>query len=254
MQECIDSVLSQSYQDFELLIIDDGSTDNTLALLRGNTDSRIFVFHQQNKGVSAARNLGLEKMKGDFFCFLDADDVLTPNGIQCRLEVFLKDPTLAFVGGAQEQRNYDLSKYIKTQLPDYRGMPAKGLIRLDPGCFINCGTWLIKRRQDRKYAFFVEFTHSEDIAFFLSISRDGKLAYTTEVVQIYRRHQSAMKNLEGLYDGYKKFYKLAVAGNYAESVEDIVYLKGRIRRIMFRSYLRSGSVFRAILVLLDDVR
>jgi teichuronic acid biosynthesis glycosyltransferase TuaG len=251
--EAITSVIGQSYTHWELLIVNDGSTDSSRERIMEVEDGRIRYFEQPNKGTSAARNVGLTNMGGEFFCFLDADDVLTPNSIRCRLEIFDQDPTLAFVGGAQEQRNHDLSQYIKTQVPGYRGMPAKGLIRLDQQCFINCGTWLIKKRHDRKYAFFEEFTHSEDIAFFLTISGDGTLGYTTEVVQIYRRHQSAMKNLEGLHDGYKKFYRLAAEGNYGESVADIVYLRGRIKRIMFRSFLRSGSVFRAIRVLLDNV-
>ena len=76
LPQCIDSILSQKYSDFEVLLIDDGSTDNSgrLCDTYSQKDKRIRVFHQENQGVSAARNLGLEQMKGEFVTFCDSDD------------------------------------------------------------------------------------------------------------------------------------------------------------------------------------
>ncbi|MDO4490932.1 MAG: glycosyltransferase family 2 protein [Lachnospiraceae bacterium] len=77
---CVDSVLHQRYTDFELLIIDDGSTDNSPALCdQYATDPRVRVFHQKNAGVSAARNLALSKAQGQYIQFLDSDDWITPD-------------------------------------------------------------------------------------------------------------------------------------------------------------------------------
>lgn len=74
--KCIESILNQSYRDFELIVCNDGSKDNSLTILEDfeKKDHRIKVFSQSNKGVSTARNLGIEKVKGKHILFIDADD------------------------------------------------------------------------------------------------------------------------------------------------------------------------------------
>lgn len=76
LSQCVDSILSQKYSDFEILLIDDGSTDESSKMCDeyAKLDKRIRVFHQDNQGVSAARNLGLDYMKGEFVTFCDSDD------------------------------------------------------------------------------------------------------------------------------------------------------------------------------------
>ena len=78
LKYCIESILKQEYDHFELLLIDDGSTDASGAICDyyANIDSRISVFHKKNRGVSNARNYGITKAKGDWFCFIDSDDTI----------------------------------------------------------------------------------------------------------------------------------------------------------------------------------
>ncbi len=84
LQECIDSVLNQSFTNFELILVDDGSPDKCGEICDKATekDSRIRVFHQENGGVSSARKLGVDNAKGEWICFIDADDRLLPNALQ----------------------------------------------------------------------------------------------------------------------------------------------------------------------------
>lgn len=81
LHRCIESILTQSYDDFELLLIDDGSTDSSGIICNdyAQKDSRIRVFHKENGGVSSARNVGLDNAKGEYITFVDSDDYILPN-------------------------------------------------------------------------------------------------------------------------------------------------------------------------------
>lgn len=81
LRSCLDSILSQTYSDLELLFIDDGSTDGSAELLDyfEEMDRRIRVIHQNNSGVCAARNRGIEEASGDYLSFVDSDDTLEPD-------------------------------------------------------------------------------------------------------------------------------------------------------------------------------
>src|SRR5690606_35592492 len=79
IKSTIESVLAQTFQDFEIIIVNDGSTDNSEALVNSISDPRIKYFKQENKGVSTARNFGIEKSSAKLIAFLDADDYWYPN-------------------------------------------------------------------------------------------------------------------------------------------------------------------------------
>ena len=74
ISETLESLLAQTFTDFEIVIVNDGSTDNSFEIVSQFTDSRINLFQQENKGAAAARNLGIEKATGELIAFLDADD------------------------------------------------------------------------------------------------------------------------------------------------------------------------------------
>lgn len=87
LQCCIDSILSQTFTDFELLLINDGSTDSSGMICDeyAAKDNRINVFHKKNGGVSSARNVGLDNAKGEWVIFVDADDYLCEESLECLL-------------------------------------------------------------------------------------------------------------------------------------------------------------------------
>ena len=93
IENCINSVLKQTYADFEIVVVNDGSTDNTLEILEAlaKRDNRIRVFNQKNAGVSAARNKAISEARGDFMTCLDADDALLENALSDMAELMTED-------------------------------------------------------------------------------------------------------------------------------------------------------------------
>lgn len=84
LEECLHSIINQTLTDIEIFVINDGSTDGSLAIIESfaRADTRISVFSQENKGQSIARNVGIEKARGQFIYFMDSDDVLAENALQ----------------------------------------------------------------------------------------------------------------------------------------------------------------------------
>ena len=99
LAKCLDSILEQTYKNLEIILVDDGSTDGS-SLICDNyskTDSRIKVFHQKNKGVSAARNLGIKNVTGEYLVFIDPDDYIDRDYISYLLNLILTNKNCELV-------------------------------------------------------------------------------------------------------------------------------------------------------------
>ncbi|GEP50668.1 glycosyl transferase [Flavobacterium noncentrifugens] len=99
LQECLESVISQSFSDWECLVVDDGSTDLSveIAAKYSAKDSRIIYFHQQNAGLSAARNAGIRRASGTYILPLDGDDKIGAEYLELALKVFQSNPETKLV-------------------------------------------------------------------------------------------------------------------------------------------------------------
>lgn len=95
IRETAESVLSQSFRDLELIIINDGSTDKTVEVVSGLADERIHLFSYPNAGPQRSRNRGIEKAAGDYISFLDADDLWTTDKLESQLTALQENPTCA---------------------------------------------------------------------------------------------------------------------------------------------------------------
>ncbi len=93
IKECLDSILSQSFQSFELILVDDGSTDGSGRICDEykEKDSRIRVFHKENRGLSSARNKGIDEAKGEYLCFVDSDDTIRDDYLNTLYNVITAD-------------------------------------------------------------------------------------------------------------------------------------------------------------------
>jgi glycosyltransferase involved in cell wall biosynthesis len=114
--QAIDSALSQSYKFTELIVVDDGSTDNSGTIAQ-QYSSQIKYVYQPNRGAGSARNLGLEIACGDYFAFLDADDIWMPNKLSLQMRLFEENPDLNIVfGHVQQFYTPGLAEHIRNKI------------------------------------------------------------------------------------------------------------------------------------------
>ncbi len=105
----IESILKQTFTDFELIIVDDGSTDKTAAILDSikQKDSRIKVFHKENTGTTASANFGISKARGKYIARLDSDDISYPNRLQTEVEILEHNSDVGLIGGGADMIDQD---------------------------------------------------------------------------------------------------------------------------------------------------
>lgn len=172
INESINSVINQSFKDWELIIVNDGSTDNSLSIASSFEDSRIKVFSTKNSGVSSARNFGIDHHCGDYITFFDADDILDEHYLES-----LYDPTADMVIGGLTKVDY------KGNIIERVNPPYLGLIKIDKiakafyrnqsktGIYGYVSTKLIKSKiiKNNNIRFDSSITLAEDFDFFLEV-------------------------------------------------------------------------------------
>jgi len=142
LRRAIDSVLSQSYQDFEIVVVDDGSTDQTKQLIISMANDKIGYYYQTNGGVSKARNLGTWHAKGRYLIFLDSDDEMNSHYLSEVSEQVASSPSIIFVG-VEIAINGQFLKAILPKLPygklSDRGLYLAGSFVIERSLFLKIG-------------------------------------------------------------------------------------------------------------------
>ena len=118
--DCVDSLLEQTYPDIEVLLIDDGSTDDSLNICKeyAEKDSRVTVFHKENTGVSDTRNFGIEMASGELISFCDSDDIIVPELYQKLYNIMCQSGMDRVVSGYMYLYEGSRTVYCKPRLPD----------------------------------------------------------------------------------------------------------------------------------------
>lgn len=245
LAECLRSAQEQSWDHWELLLVDNGSTDGSQKIAAALADPRITLLNEPRRGVSFARNLGMAHMKGRYFCFLDADDRLPPDALRLRLDLFRRYPDAQFADGAMEAFDAATGKAKWTRSPWYRGIPFDALMRLDGSCFSG-NTWMIKRLPGYDYRMPEHMDHSEDHAFYLGIGHQGLYVSTARVVLHYRTgHISANSDPLSGHPGYLDLYRWMKQLQPPPSEVQLQHAWKKLRRYMVRDLLKRGHFIRA---------
>ena len=188
--DSIRSVLAQSFQDWELIAIDDCSTDNTCGLLEElkkslprETGEKIrLIKKQKNTGVSESRNLGAEMAQGDWIAFLDSDDLWAADKLEKQMQLLDKNPDagILFTGSAFIRENGERSSYV-LQVPEeitYRRLLRQNLI--------SCSSVVMRRELFLRHRMQHDELH-EDFLLWLKLLKEGVKAYgVNEPLLIYR--------------------------------------------------------------------
>lgn len=188
--EAIESVLSQTYQDFEIIVVDDGSADNTSEVAQGFADPRIKYVYQENAGLSAARNTGIRYASGAYLTYLDSDDCFLPRKLELLLQAFTADPDLGFVAGQAiliDEHGEPLHRVFDTPLPE----DSAQLLLGNP---LHVGAVMVRRSWQERVGFFdVSLRSYEDWDMWLRLAWAGcAMGWVPEPVSLYRFHTAQM--------------------------------------------------------------
>lgn len=206
LHECLRSVFAQTFSDFEVIVVDDGSTDNTPHLLETITDPRLKCFRILNSGIPFARNFGLKQSLGAYIAFLDADDRWRPKKLECQLAVLRSEPSVGVV--FSDFVRFDERGYLPNQFtffPELRSVPARdsadgrGRVALgDAFCeLLRFGQFptylqatLIRQDVIGEVQFPLILKQGEDLYFLMRLFERSGVAFVPEVLTEVRRHGS----------------------------------------------------------------
>lgn len=260
LKEALESVLAQTVGCWEAVVVDDGSTDGTEAVVKSFADPRIRYIRQPNRGVSAARNRGIEEARFDTIAFLDSDDLWMPDKLERQLGFLAAHPEVGFLYG-QIERHY-LDSGVRKILPEKHASSYAELLEL--GNITFTPTVIIKRKCLAQTGLFdTNLTIVEDYELWLRIAKLYPIAFLPGVscrVRIHSGNSSADE--EKLYLGYLKACEKLYA-NFGRDMKDGgcetansilryryllggIYLKTGRPRLAFRfilsALLRNGAV------------
>lgn len=183
--EALQSVKEQTYEHFEHLIIDDGSTDDTREILAPFLeDARFRYFYQENQGQSVARNLGLAKARGDFICFLDSDNLWVLSKLATQLEIFRQHPEADVVYGDSITINHAGKEISRRNMPRFSGYIVLPLLK--DNC-VSMNTVMVRQRCFNKIGGMdINNRLAEDYELWLRFSLHFRFQYIPEYFAYYR--------------------------------------------------------------------
>ena len=174
LREAVQSVLDQQYSPLEIIVVDDGSTDNTAIVAR---DLPVRYLHQTNQGPAAARNRGIEQAQGSLIAFADADDLWPAGKLESQLPLLIKDPRIDIVLGRIQQV-----------------LLSEGEELGETTFSVNLGSAVIRKSVFERIGLFDEtMRYSEDVDWFMRARESGAAIVTIDAVTLfYRQHEQNM--------------------------------------------------------------
>jgi glycosyltransferase involved in cell wall biosynthesis len=181
IKRALDSVIEQTYQNFEVLVIDDGSTDNTRDVVKSYGE-RVCYFYQENKGIAGARNAGIKESSGDYIAFLDSDDYWMHGKLERQTALFREHSEYGLVASCCASVRLDGS-YREKNRPGKSGWVLKDLFNKN---FIRTSSAVIKKECLEKVGFFdEELKECEEYDLWLRIAAQYPVGFINESLAVY---------------------------------------------------------------------
>jgi glycosyltransferase involved in cell wall biosynthesis len=212
IEEAIQSVLRQTFRDFEIVVIDDGSTDGTAEVVAA-TGAPVRLLRQANGGAASARNRGIEAARGEFVAFLDADDLWHPRMLRAQLEAFARQPEAGLVFTncwyTDGRRILPLTRTAQRRAAE--GWVFRALLAEN---FVMTTTVMVRRECLERVGMFDEsLPVSEDYDLWMRIARHYRFAFVSEALGRYRLHAGGtFLNLEKRYAARRRILEKLIAG------------------------------------------
>ncbi|AFY58142.1 glycosyl transferase [Rivularia sp. PCC 7116] len=239
--ETIDSVLGQTFSDFELIVINDGSTDNTLEILTSVKDTRLKVYSYPNGGLPAARNRGIARASGEFISFIDADDLWTPDKLELQIQALQKNPSAGVAYSWTICMGNNGESFHPGVSESYQGNVYANLL---VGNFIASGSNVLLRKETIESAGYFDesLKSSEDWDYWLRLAPKWDFVVVPKPQIIYRLSSGAMSsNL----DVMEKYQTLVLKRAFELAPAQLHHLKNRgfayIYLFMTRLYLSRAN-------------
>lgn len=232
----LDSIFSQSFVDFEVIVVNDGSTDESLSIVNSYHDKRLHVFDKENGGVSRARNYGYEKSKGDWVMFLDADDTITPNCLSVLYQLMVDFPSSTLVCANYNiiLEKHNIVKGCKLQNRGLLSNPFKEL--WNKKWNLRLGAYAMQRNVFNTVGGFCTFMkRGEDVYFNNELIHNSIIAFSSDIVMSYNREGSFFSNvLTPLSETVIYYQRLEDGEKYEKLVKAEIVWKGICYRILHR--------------------
>ncbi len=201
LAQTLQSVRWQTYPHWECILVDDGSTDRSAEIFHSYThgDTRFRYFRQANQGLAAARNSGLDLAEGGFIQFLDADDILLPDRLQCCVEQFRQYPQADII--YTDYANFNIKDGFTQALPakiPYDDTMRAFLFHLDISFVVLVHSFFFRRNVIVANRFDPDlYSHGEDVECWIRIAQSGaRFQYLDRVLSIYRYSTEALTRNE----------------------------------------------------------
>lgn len=190
LPDAIESILCQSFKDYEIIIVDDGSTDNTKQVLKPYLD-KIKYICKKNGGVSSARNRGIREANGRWIAFLDSDDYWKPEKLEQQLNFIKKNNLkICFTGAGLNFGGEIKSRIINNDRPHIVFEEAFELVLWHPGCIL-VQTMLIEKKLIEEFNGFDEnFSVAEDTKLVYQLALNNKFGFVNQPLTVLDRHES----------------------------------------------------------------
>lgn len=227
---CVDSLVNQTYKDIEIILVNDGSLDNSIDLVNEKyDDDRIVIVNQDNMGSGQARNNGIKKASGDYLFFVDSDDFIDKDTISIMMNKMINDKVNLVICDYYKYFSDDNKIHINN-IPNYDCNNDKQSVIGMPAAFCKLFKKEIFDKYDIKFLPGVFFEDNAIIPFACAVS--GKYAYVNKPLYYYfQREGSALNKIEynegyeAIFDSlsylYDKFNKYDMIENYAQELEYI---------------------------------